>query len=52
MNKDDHYYLEAGRVHFTEEHLIKRGACCGGNCRHWPYDVKFKGNNTLKGNLN
>ena len=52
MSKDDYYYLEAGRVLFTEQHLIKRGACCGGNCRHCPYNAKFKGNETLKDNLN
>ena len=42
------YYLEDGRVHFTKEYLEKRSFCCGGTCRHCPYDKKEKGNNTLR----
>ncbi len=42
------YYLEDGRVHFTKEYIEKRGVCCGGTCRHCPYDKKEKGNTTLR----
>jgi hypothetical protein len=42
------YYLEDGRVHFTKEYLENRGPCCGGTCRHCPYDKKEKGNTTLR----
>jgi hypothetical protein len=42
------YYLEDGRVHFTKEYLEKRGPCCGGECRHCPYNERIKGNTTLR----
>jgi hypothetical protein len=42
------YYLEEGRVHFTKEYLEKRGPCCGGQCRHCPYDERIKGNTILR----
>lgn len=33
------YYLDAyGRVVFTETYHLKRGYCCGNNCRHCPYN--------------
>jgi 2-iminoacetate synthase ThiH len=42
------YYLENGRVVFTEQYHINRGHCCGNNCRHCPYEPKNqKGNTTL-----
>ena len=34
------YYLENGRVVFTEQYHINRGHCCGNNCRHCPYEPK------------
>jgi hypothetical protein len=45
-NRD--YYLEEGRVHFTKEYLISRGPCCGGECRHCPYNERIKGNVILR----
>lgn len=45
-NRD--YYLEKGRVIFTEHYLIKRGKCCGNNCRHCPYTEKVKNNTNLR----
>ena len=42
------YYLENGRVHFTKEYLEKRGPCCGGQCRHCPYNNRIKGNTSLR----
>jgi hypothetical protein len=44
------YYLDTGRVVFTEEYHIRRGSCCGshGGCRHCPYHPRgLKGNTTL-----
>lgn len=37
-----HYYLENGRVVFTEKYHLDRGYCCKsiGGCRHCPYDRK------------
>ena len=49
--KDSDYYLEQGRVHFTNDYLFHRGPCCGGNCRHCPYDVSIKGNTKLRDEL-
>lgn len=43
------YYLEDGRVYFTEKYLKERGDCCGlEQCRHCPYTKKEKGNVDLK----
>jgi len=44
------YYLEDGRIIFTEKYLRKKGVCCGSNkCRHCPYDPpQEEGNTELK----
>lgn len=43
------YYLEKGLVIMTESYLIKRGSCCGGGCRHCPFDpIAIKGNKVIK----
>lgn len=31
------YYLEDGKVVFTEVRHLRRGHCCGNGCRHCPY---------------
>lgn len=44
------YYIDGGRVVFTESYHIRRGHCCGSHngCRHCPYEPKgIKGNTTL-----
>jgi hypothetical protein len=47
LNKD--YYLEKGKIIYTEYYLRKRGTCCGSGCRHCPFDPMFtKGNKILK----
>lgn len=46
--KGDDYYLEDGRVHFTKKYLKEKGTCCGGKCRHCPYDKSIKGNTSLR----
>ena len=44
-----HYYLENGKVVFTELYHKERGCCCGSKCRHCPYDPKYeKGSRDLK----
>ena len=43
-----HYYLDNGRVIFTEIFHKERGQCCGNGCRHCPYEPKYqKGNQIL-----
>lgn len=32
-----HYYMENGKLVFTERFHLERGYCCGKNCRHCPY---------------
>jgi len=41
MVENKHYYLENGRVVFTELFLSDRGYCCGNKCRHCPYFPKW-----------
>jgi hypothetical protein len=42
-----HFYLEEGRVVFTQLYHLQRGHCCGskGGCRHCPFTKP-----TTKGN--
>ena len=43
------YYLEKGVVVMTESYLKKIGTCCGGGCRHCPFEPNHtKGNKELK----
>jgi hypothetical protein len=43
-----HYYLENGKLVFTELFHIERGFCCGNKCKHCPYYPKWvKGNKIL-----
>jgi hypothetical protein len=34
------YYVEDGKLVFTEHYLRKRGYCCESNCRHCPYGFR------------
>lgn len=44
-----HYYLENGRVVFTQRFHLERGSCCGNKCRHCPYDPEYtKGTTKIK----
>jgi len=43
-----HYYLENGKVVFTELFHLQRGSCCGSKCRHCPYDPKHIKGTTKK----
>jgi hypothetical protein len=48
IEENVHYYLENGKVVFTEVFHIERGSCCGNKCKHCPYDPKWeKGNKIL-----
>jgi hypothetical protein len=38
VNND--FYYENGKKVMTEQYHIKRGYCCGSNCRHCPYEPK------------
>jgi hypothetical protein len=40
--KDIHYYMDDMRVVFTALYHIQRGSCCGGKCRHCPFEPKHK----------
>lgn len=33
------FYFENGLVVFTAEYHLRRGYCCGNNCRHCPYPI-------------
>lgn len=47
--EDQDYYLDNGRIVFTSSYHIKRGHCCGNNCRHCPYTKPpVKGTTTLE----
>jgi len=42
------YYIENGKLVFTELFHIERGFCCGNKCKHCPYNPKWeKGNKNL-----
>jgi len=44
-----HYYLEDGKVVFTEKYHIERGRCCGNKCKHCPFEPRYqKGSKKLK----
>lgn len=49
MNKNfiegTHYYVEGGRVVFTEQYHLERGSCCGTGCRHCPFDPRHQKDN-------
>jgi len=33
------FYFENGLMVFTPAYLLRRGYCCGSNCRHCPYNA-------------
>lgn len=37
---EDYYFNEDGLLVFTEKFLLKRGYCCGSECKHCPYDYE------------
>ena len=41
MDSSD-FYVENGNLVFTEDYHRNRGYCCGNNCRHCPYEPKWK----------
>ena len=48
LEKED-YYIVDGKYVFTETYHLKRGSCCGNDCKHCPYDpIAIKGNTKIK----
>jgi len=46
------YYLEKGKIIYTEHYLKKRGICCGSGCRHCPFNpAHTKANKNLREDL-
>lgn len=46
------YYLENGKIVYTEQYLKKRGTCCGSGCRHCVFEPPYsKGNKNLREDL-
>ena len=41
MEKKEDYYIEEGKVVFTENYHKKRGYCCNNSCRHCPYKTIY-----------
>lgn len=39
---NQHYYIENGKMVFTELFLLQRGYCCRSGCRHCPYGFVSK----------
>lgn len=42
LRKDIDFYLENGNIVLTRAYHLKRGRCCGSNCRHCPYEQSRK----------
>jgi hypothetical protein len=41
------FYMEGGRLVFTETYHLKRGYCCNSKCRHCPYGRATETRQTL-----
>lgn len=39
------YYFEKGLMVLTAHFLVKRGYCCGNECRHCPYEKEDQSRN-------
>ena len=37
LEESNDFYMEDGRMVFTEDFLRRRGVCCQCGCRHCPY---------------
>ena len=42
-----HYYLDKGKVVFTELYHRNRGYCCGNGCKHCPFIPKHQKDNKV-----
>ena len=47
MKSSKDYYLENGKVVFTEQYHLKRGYCCNNKCKNCPYKKKKGANKRL-----
>lgn len=53
FEKGKDYYLENGKIIYTEYYLKKRGTCCGSGCKNCVFEPPHtKGNKVLRENLN
>lgn len=43
------FYLEEGRMVFTEQYHRRRGSCCESGCRHCPWDFTRTSRKVPKG---
>lgn len=48
LEKEDFYYSKEGFIVFTEKYHLKRGYCCGNNCRHCPYKKNISKENKVR----
>jgi len=39
--KDVDYYIKDGNLIMTKSYHIKRGQCCGNNCKHCPFNPRY-----------
>ena len=46
----DYYLDDIGRMVFTEVYHLKRGYCCGNNCKHCPWKELSKDERPKKTN--
>ena len=45
LEKGD-YYMEDGKLVFTEQFHLRKGKCCHNGCRHCPFFPNHKKGNT------
>ena len=41
------FYLDKGKIILTESYLLKKGKCCGLDCKFCPYSPKSQKDNTI-----
>lgn len=44
----DYYLDELGRMVFTETYHLKRGYCCGNDCKHCPWRNESENDSSLR----
>lgn len=47
----DYYLDEIGRMVFTQTYHLKRGYCCGNDCKHCPWKDEDKSETKYKADL-
>ena len=41
FKEGEDFYVEDGKIVLTEKYHIKRGRCCGAQCKHCPFDPPY-----------